>query len=124
MTRPLDELHSDEDAWPDITGWAEASRHDVDYLHPDSLTWVDLERGHESWLRWLLGADLDGFYGDVRWRGWPEDVAELPDDRTAFFTPPLFLKAEDGGERHRGTIPVSEAWSVAHDFREQLGIGG
>ena len=218
MARPLEELLSDEDAWPDVVGWTEASAHDVEvvparredgertllslqvttrsvlgatayhaavvrvdhgwvrllgagspdiavsladplaggeappfehalliaydavggffavnggglpgepghvlYLQPDDLTWLSFERGHEDWLRWLLDADLGEFYDGVRWPGWETDAAALPDGRTAFFSPPLFLKPDDG-KRHRGTVPVSEAWHLAHDFRGQLGI--
>ncbi len=91
------------------------------YLQPDDLTWLSFERGHEDWLRWLLQADLGEFYGGVRWPGWEVDGATLPDGRTTFFTPPLFLEPEDG-ERERGTVPVAEAWHLAHDFRGQLGI--
>jgi Protein of unknown function DUF2625 len=94
------------------------------YLAPDTLNWEPMEMGFSDFFHWACVGRLDQYYEDVRWDGWQSDVAKLDCDRCYFFAPPLWTHwtDEEGGTRSRIEIPVSEAWDLQMDFREQLGL--
>ena len=44
---------------------------------PDDLQWMPCGLGHSAWVRWALGGDVHGFYEELRWPTWGEDVRGL-----------------------------------------------
>lgn len=96
---------------------------EVLYLAPDTLRWEQTGLGHGDWLRWLLGADLDGWYEATRWPGWQDEVRDLPVHQAIHTHPPLFTKeGRDVAAASRRRVPIGELWSLWLDFREQLGV--
>lgn len=98
----------------------------VHYGAPDSLSWEDTEMGYSDFVHWLAHGDLAGYYEDLRWPGWEEEVAALSGDRGICVWPPLFTvegkQARSAGQ-HRKAVPLRELWALWHSFRDQLGPG-
>ncbi len=91
------------------------------YFAPDSLDWEPMEIGFSDFFYWACTGRVDRYYEDIRWPNWETDVAKIHGDRCYSFYPPLFTKEGQGGSGRRFEIPVSEAWGMQMDFREQLG---
>lgn len=95
----------------------------VFYFSPDSLEWEDTEKGYTDFLLWCLNGDLGQFYGEFRWPGWQDEVAELTGDQGFTIYPFPFADGPPMGQRSRGTAPMSELFGLyTGDLREQLGI--
>jgi hypothetical protein len=95
----------------------------VYYLSPDNLEWEDLNMTYSDFLSFCFNGDLDGFYGDYRWKGWQKEVAALHGDQVYNYYPPLWTK--DGKNITNGTrkaVPAEEQFSLNLDFRKQMGI--
>ena len=98
-------------------------RGEVRYLAPDTLRWESTERGYGDWIRWSFAADLDEYYGELRWTGWRDEIANVGTDHALHCYPPLFTKeGKDVAAASRRPVPVHELWELAQDFRRQLGI--
>jgi hypothetical protein len=96
---------------------------EVLYLAPDSLEYERMESGYGQWLRWALDGGLEGFAADLRWPGWEQEATGLSLDQAINAYPPPFTEeGRDLGAAHRRAVPVTELWSLWHDFRGQLGI--
>lgn len=95
----------------------------VFYFSPDSLEWEDTEKGYTDFILWCLNGDLDQFYGEFRWTGWQDEVAELTGDQGFTIYPFPFADGPPMGQRSRGAAPMSELFGLyTGDLREQLGI--
>jgi hypothetical protein len=92
----------------------------VHFLAPDTLEWEDLGLGYTDWLQWSLSDRLAPFYGDLRWNGWPAEVATLSSAQGIHVVPPLVLKGPAIGERSRAPVPLEELWGIANELGEQL----
>ena len=104
-------------------GGLPGERGEVCFLAPDSLEWERTELGHGDWVRWSFSADLQGYYRDLRWDGWREEIASLPSDHGLHLYPPPFsAEGADVAAVSRRSVPVHELWYVAQEFRRQLGI--
>jgi hypothetical protein len=96
---------------------------EVRYLAPDTLEWEGTELGHGDWIRWTFAADLDGYYRELRWSGWRDEIAAVATDRAlSLYPPPFTQEGKDFSGVSRRAVPVHELWGFAHDFRRQLGI--
>jgi hypothetical protein len=52
---------------------------EVVYAPPGSADgWQSMDRTYDEWLSWALTADLEPFYGELRWPGWELDALMLP----------------------------------------------
>jgi Protein of unknown function DUF2625 len=96
---------------------------EVRYLAPETLQWEGTERGHGDWIRWTFAADLDGYYRELRWSGWREEIADVAADQALHLYPPPFAReGKDVSAVSRRAVPVHELWYLAQEFRRQLGI--
>jgi hypothetical protein len=68
---------------------------------PDTLEWQDTRLGYSQFVHWTLHGDVESFYGDLRPRGWQEQVATL--------APGEALSIH---ERAGATRPVAELWAL------------
>ena len=84
----------------------------VYYFALDSLEWESMDIGYSDFIWWTLTGDLLGYYQDLRWNDWREEVKQLPGDRVISFYPFLSAQAESIESRHRGTIPVNESYGL------------
>jgi hypothetical protein len=92
----------------------------VHYLAPDTLQWQDLGLAHVSWLHWMVGGHLDGFYAQFRWPGWSEHLHMVAPDSGISIWPPLFSAGPTISERSRRVIPQRQLWAAHAPLREQL----
>lgn len=103
------------DGIPGLTGH-------VFYFAPDTLRWEDVAASYSEWLLFLLRGDLEGFYGDSRWRGWQAEIQKVPGDRAFCIDPFPFAKGPALGERSRRLVPLEELWGLyVVDFPKQFG---
>jgi hypothetical protein len=54
---------------------------EVCYWGPDILAWSPLGAGYSQFVRMVLGSGLAGFYKNLRWSGWQDEVATLGADQ-------------------------------------------
>lgn len=98
----------------------------VFYFQPDSLTWMDMGRGYSDFIYFCFTADLDDFYGQLRWPGWRETHSNFPGNKTVCFTPPIMLQPiiqsqkKTIGQRISGEIPCLESFTFNLDLSLQL----
>ncbi|GAA4264357.1 DUF2625 family protein [Dactylosporangium darangshiense] len=96
-------------AWmPDSTGTPT-----IWYLAPDTLRWENCERGYGDWLAAMIGGAMTGFYQDLRWPGWADEVSACRLDEAINVIPPLWTKeGKDLNAVSRRPVPMSEAMSL------------
>jgi hypothetical protein len=94
----------------------------VHYFAPDCLRWEDTELGYGAFVHWTFTGDLDRFYENVRWPGWPAEVAQVDGDRALHLHPPLRTKeGKDVSKVSRRAVPAAELWHLHVDMVAQLG---
>ncbi|MCM2374801.1 DUF2625 domain-containing protein [Aporhodopirellula aestuarii] len=90
------------------------------YFAPDTLDWEPLDMGYTDFIHWAFSGDLQSFYADFRWTDWVSEIADMSPDRTISFYPFLWTEADNLDSRHRGSVPVLEAFSLQVDMARQL----
>ena len=91
----------------------------VSYFAPDTLDWEPLDMGYTDFALWAFSGDLQSFYADFRWTDWVSEVSSLAADRAMSFYPFLWAEAENLDSRHRGSVPVLEAFNLQFDMALQ-----
>jgi hypothetical protein len=94
------------------------------YLAPDTLEWEDTERGYSDWIWWLFTGDLAGYFADMRFPGWEEEVSRLGGDQALSIYPFLWTSGPPVGERSRKAVPIEEIWGLTQQFQASLGGRG
>jgi hypothetical protein len=93
----------------------------VRYFGPDELEWQDLGVGYAQWLAWMLSADLPRFYENLRWDGWPAEVAACPlDHGISAYPPPWTVEGRDIDASARHVAPLEELVAFHQDAGRQL----
>ncbi len=94
--------------------------HNLYYFAPDTLDWFPMKIGYTDFLHWVCLENMSLFYKNFRWPSWASDMAALQTDRCMMTFPPLWM--EDGWlpSAQRRQVPVTEAWEMQMDFRDQL----
>ncbi|GAB3828954.1 DUF2625 family protein [Dactylosporangium cerinum] len=83
------------------------------YLAPDTLRWEDTARGYGDWLAAMISGAMNGFYEELRWPGWADEVAACRLDQAINVLPPLWTReGKDHNAVSRRPIPMSEAMSL------------
>jgi hypothetical protein len=90
------------------------------YFAPDSLRWEAMDMGYSDFVYWCFTGDLAKYYADYRWKGWQEDVKNLPGNEVFGFYPFLWAKAESLECRSRKPIPIAEQYDLQLDIAKQL----
>ncbi|MGW4559531.1 DUF2625 domain-containing protein [Streptomyces sp. NPDC004365] len=95
---------------------------EVVYFAPDSLRWEALGVGHSAWLAWLVSGAHDGFYADLRWPGWKEEVRALNNDQGLSVFPPLWSAEarQDISATSRRAVPMKDLLGVARESGRQF----
>jgi hypothetical protein len=88
----------------------------VYYWPPDSLVWEPLGMGFTDFFRWSMTSRLAGFYQELRWPTWREDLADLSADQCFSFYPFLWTKEGSLGGSDRRAVPTAEAFDLKVDF--------
>jgi hypothetical protein len=91
------------------------ARGKVYYFAPDAVAWEPTDLGYTDFLSWCLTGDLAKYYETFRWPGWEDEVSKLGGDQCLCITPPLWAEGPPVGQRHRGPIPVLEAYGMYVD---------
>jgi hypothetical protein len=76
--------------------------------------------GYTDFLAWALSPRLSGFYCDLRWPNWQDEVATLTGDQAVSVSPFVWAKGPPLGQRSRKSIPVGELFRLTLDIRQQL----
>ena len=93
------------------------------YLSPDRLVWEPLRLSYTDFLYFCFNNDLDGFYANLRWKGWQEDVSSLSTDKAFSFYPALWSKeGKDINKNKKKKIPVGELFLYNLEMRKKLGL--
>jgi hypothetical protein len=90
------------------------------YFAPDSLRWEAMNMGYSDFVYWCFTGHVAEYYTDYRWRGWQEDVTNLPGDKVFGFYPFLWAKADSLESRSRRPVPVAELYDLQLDIAQQL----
>jgi len=85
----------------------------VCYWGPDTLAWTPLGGGYGQFARMVLGGGMAGFYQDLRWPGWQDEVAALGPGQGISVYPFLFTAQ---------SRPVARASRRPVPFAELLGV--
>lgn len=101
-------------------GRFQGAKGNIFYFAPDSLEWEDLELSYSSLLSWAMKGDLGGFYSDLRWPGWDQEVKTLGRGQGFSFWPPLWSKGGSPLERSRRVITVRELWNLECEMAEKI----
>lgn len=92
------------------------------YLDPASLYWEPLGVTYSEFLNFCFSGDLQGYYQDLRWKGWEEDAAKLDGNQVYNFYPTLWTReGKNINEISRKAIAVQEQYELNEDFIRQLG---
>lgn len=113
-----------DDAVGGFYAWFDEPR-TIHYFAPDNFVWEDLELGYTDWLVTMLSPNLEGFYADLRWPGWVEEVSSLDTSHVLQTYPPLVFTHD--GPRSRAAVPVESAWALGLKLAralEELPPGG
>lgn len=82
------------------------------YYSPDSLEWEAMEIDYSQFLLFCFETDMNEFYGNLRWKGWKDDVKELKPDYSYSFYPFLWTKeGRDINKVSRKVLPVEEVYN-------------
>lgn len=93
------------------------------YLSPDNLEWEPLDLSYSEFLMFCFNGDLAGFYSNLRWKGWREEVLKLHGDSVFNFFPTLWSKEGKNIETNsRKMVPVQEQYELHLAFRKQSGL--
>lgn len=91
------------------------------YFDPATLAWEALEISYSEFLLFCFEGDVEGFYRDLRWKGWQQDVSLLDGNEVFSFYPMLWTKeGKDINSAHRGKVPMKEHYSLTIEFLRQL----
>jgi Protein of unknown function DUF2625 len=94
----------------------------VCYWGPDTLSWTALGAGYSQFARMMLGGGLAGFYQDLRWPGWQEEVAALGTDQGISVYPFLFTaQSRPVAHASRRPVPFAELLDL-HAEAESPGL--
>jgi hypothetical protein len=93
----------------------------VFYFAPAQLAWEDMRVSHSAFVRWTLGGDVASFYGNLRWRGWEDEVERVGGDQTlSLYPPPWTIEGNDLAKVSRRAVPAREVWAVQQHAARQL----
>jgi hypothetical protein len=100
-------------AWPGQPG-------QLHYFAPDTYERQELDIGYSGLLEFAMSGDLDGFYKDLRWPGWEQEVAALGPDEVISVYPFIGFEKTPLAERTRRPVPAREAWAFFWTMSAQL----
>jgi hypothetical protein len=101
-------------------GAFQAPRGHVHYFAPDRLEWQSLEVGYSDFLQWTLRGNLEKFFEEQRWPGWPAEISALSGDQALSIYPFLWAEGPPIAERKRGPVPMSEVFEFQFDMQRQM----
>lgn len=84
----------------------------VCYFAPDTLEWESMEVGYSDFLDWCFTGDLEGYYENVRWPGWRDEVRDVRGDQAISVYPYLSAEGPPIAERSRRPIDVAEIYAL------------
>ncbi len=94
---------------------------EVCYWGPDTLAWTALGGSYSQFVRMVLSGGLAGFYQDLRWPGWQEEVAVLGPGQGISVYPFLFTaQSRPIAQASRRPVPFAELLGVHAEAERQL----
>lgn len=91
------------------------------YFAPDMLQWIPLEMSYTQFLLFCFETDMDEFYPNLRWKGWPDDVSIMSADYAYSFVPFLWSReGKDIDNVSRKVVPVKEVYELNMDMKTAL----
>ncbi|MEU1205335.1 DUF2625 family protein [Nocardia sp. NPDC005825] len=88
----------------------------------ETLTWQPIGGGHSAFVDWVLSGGMDGFYADLRWDGWRDEVENLQPDQGLSVYPPLWSAQgrADIAATSRRSCPLLELTALHLDTAAQF----
>ncbi len=94
---------------------------EVCYWGPDTLDWTPLGGGYGQFARMVLSSGLAGFYQDLRWPGWQDEVAALAPGQGISVYPFLFTaQSRPVARASRRPVPFAELLGVHAEAERQV----
>ncbi|TGD78041.1 DUF2625 domain-containing protein [Hymenobacter wooponensis] len=91
------------------------------YFAPDNLRWEATNKTYSEFLVFCFSGDLKGYYRNLRWKGWEQEVSALTGTQGLACYPFLFTKeGKNVGKDKRGTVPIQELWNFEQDMQRKL----
>lgn len=84
----------------------------VFYFAPDTADWECLDFSYSQFIFWCLQGDVAGFYENLRWPGWEQEISTVGGDQAIFIFPFLFTKGPSIAERQHGVVPISQMFTL------------
>lgn len=82
------------------------------YFAQDRLEWENTGLGYSEFIRWSLSGNITGFYEDLRWPGWEEEVRSVAGDQAFSIYPFLCAAGPPLAERSRRPVPMAEIYDM------------
>ncbi|MFD1872204.1 DUF2625 domain-containing protein [Hymenobacter bucti] len=91
------------------------------YFAPDNLHWEATNKSYSEFLLFCFSGDLAGYYKNLRWKDWKQEVSVLNGNQGVMCLPFLFTKeGKNISKNQRKAIPIEELWSFSQDIQRQL----
>jgi hypothetical protein len=91
------------------------------YFAPDNLHWEAMNKSYSEFLLFCFSGDLAGYYKNLRWKGWEQEVSALNGNQGIICVPFLFTKeGKNPAKSQRKAVPIEEMWGLGQDMQRQL----
>lgn len=91
------------------------------YFAPDNLRWEATNKTYSEFLLFCFSGDLAGYYKNLRWKGWQQEVQVLTGNQSIMCMPFLFTKeGKNVAKNARKAVPIAELWGMNQDIQHQL----
>ncbi|MFI5732152.1 DUF2625 family protein [Kribbella sp. NPDC051587] len=94
---------------------------EVCYWGPDTMEWTGIGVGHGDFVAWTLTDGPTGFYRDLRWPTWADEVSQLlPSDGITVYPPLFSTESRPIENTSRRPVPFSQLLQSHQDMAAQL----
>ena len=82
----------------------------VYYFGPNSLKWKSTGLNYRAFIGYCFSGNIKRFYGDFRWNGWEQDVAQMDGNQVISCYPLLWTKEALEMKSSRKVVTIQKQW--------------
>jgi len=83
------------------------------YLAPDTLKWEALDLTYTDFINFCFNGNVAGFYKELRWKSWKEDIKAVSGEQAFSFFPFLWTKeGKDINSISKKPVSIEEIYSL------------